>query len=331
MSVLQKIKQAWFGLRDWRDRQGVVTEAVGAARIIWNPRHLIYVRAYYGYCVDLFRAQLVHTPAPLHLLFGDYAAPDVKPLRLHRIGFQIEHTLVVPGGDDSAGAPMSQTPLLDTPGHYLARLVQPEQFVDCDLVVDYSAANIAHLRTATGFERHLACTITLAPLLFAPKFDAPKRHPGAVTLFSDATSGRRAQFLDRALSHGLDIRNIKRSFTVQRLQRVFHRSRILVNVHRTDHHHTLEELRVLPALLCGVLVISEEVPLKAHIPYARFIIWSRFEDLPQTIARVEADYAMWHARIFSDPELAVVLAHMQEANRAAVAAVVRDWANTSVP
>ena len=331
MSVLQKIKQAWFGLRDWRDRQGVITEAVGAARITWNPRHLIYVRAYYSYCVGLFRAQLGHTPAPLHLVFGDYAAPHVARLPVHRIGFQIEHTLVVPGGDDSAGAPTSHTPLPDGPGHYLARLVQPEQFVDCDLVVDYSAANIAHLRTATGFETHLARTITLAPLLFAPKYDAPLRDLGVITLFSDATSGRRAQFHDRALRDGLDIRNIKRSFTLQRLQRVFHRSRILVNVHRTDHHHTLEELRVLPALLCGVLVISEEVPLKAHIPYARFMVWSRFEDLPETIARVEADYAGWHARIFSNPELPAVLARMQEANRAAVAEVVARWADAATP
>lgn len=168
--------------------------------------------------------------------------------------------------------------------------------------------------------------ILISPLLFNADFAIGARDWPLVTLFSDAHRGRRKQFLDAADHLGLGIRNVKRSFDADRLRRVYRRSRILVNVHQTAHQNTLEELRILPALLCGVLVISEDVPLKAHIPYARFVIWSRFEDLTDTIAEVEAEYASWYARIFSDPELVAVLDRMREANRTAVVEILQSWA-----
>lgn len=323
MSVLRKIKRAWFGLRDWRDRHGVTSETAGAGQITWNPRHLIYVRAYYRYCVALFREELRRTQAPLHLLFGDYPNPAGGPVR--RIDFQIEHTLVKPDAQDSIGAPTSRTPLPDGSGHYLARLLHRAHFESCDLVVDYSAANLAHLKAAGGFDVYLGKAILISPLLFAPDFSLGKRDRAPITLFSDAQRGRRKQFLDAAERRGLGIRNVKRSFDADHLQRVYRRSRILVNVHQTEHHDTLEELRILPALLCGVLVISEDVPLKAHIPYARFVIWARYDELPETIAKVEAEYAVWHARIFSDPELAVILERMRVANCTTVAAALSAW------
>ncbi len=168
--------------------------------------------------------------------------------------------------------------------------------------------------------------ILISPLLFAADFSIGERDRALITLFSDAQQGRRRQFLDAASRRGLGLCNIKRCYDVSSLRRVYRRSRILVNVHQTDHHDTLEELRILPALLCGVLVISEDVPLKAHIPYARFVIWSRFEDLADTIAKVDADYAAWHERIFWDPELVAVLNRMRDANRTVVAEIMQSWA-----
>jgi len=323
MSVLQKFKRAWFGLRDWCDRRSVISDVAGAGQITWNPRHLIYVRTYYRYCVALFREQMLHTPAPLQLLFGDYPQRTTGPVR--RIDFQIEHTVVKPDAQDSVGAPKSRTPLPDASGHYLARLLHQAHLESCDLVIDYSAVNIANLQAAGGFEAYLRKTILISPLLFATDVSIGARDRAVIALFSDAQQGRRKQFLDAAAHRGLGVRNIKRCFDARSLRRVYRRSRILVNVHQTAHHDTIEELRILPALLCGVLVVSEDVPLKAHIPYARFVIWSRFEDLADTIAKVDADYAAWHARIFADPELVVILDRMRVANRAAVAAALQTW------
>jgi hypothetical protein len=327
MKVLQAIKRRWFALRDWRDRRAAITEGVGASRITWNPRHLIYVRAYYAYCVALFRDALRQSTPPLHLVFGDYPVGSDAALPPRRIGFQIEHTLVKPGGGDSDGAPPSRTALLHAPGCYLARVLHLGDLMRCDRVVEYSQANIAHLEAAGGFEAYLDRVIPIAPLLFTADFSAHGRDVALMTMFSDPGQGRRRLFLERAHAAGLPIRNRKRCFDPHSLRQALRRCRILVNVRRSDHHDTLEELRVLPALLCGVVVISEEVPLQQHIPYARFIIWSRFDDLPTTVARVHADYAHWQSRIFSDPELPLLLDAMQTANRQAVDAAVAKMSN----
>ncbi len=322
MTVLHKIKRSWFALRDWRDRRALTTERVGASLITWNPRHLIYVRAYYGYCVALFRDALRTRPVSLHLVFGDYPIEPGATGPARRIGFQIEHTLVKPGGGDSDGAPRSQTALLHAPGHYLARVLHLDALRSFDQVIEYSQANIAHLAAAGGFETYLQRVVGIAPLLFASDFSADERSSALMTMFSDPDEGRRRQFLYRAHTAGLPIRNRRRCFEPENLRQALRQCRILVNVRRSDHHDTLEELRVLPALLCGVVVISEAVPRQQDIPYARFIIWTHYDDLVATAASVHADYAHWHARIFTDPELPTVLHAMQSANRIAVDAAL---------
>lgn len=317
MTLLHALKRAWFALRDRRDRAAAVTDRIGNGAITWNPRHIAYLRAYHGYCVALFADVLVRSGAALHLVFDDYpAAATGLPLR--RIGFQIEHTLVKPGGGGSAGAARSNTPLADGSGHYLARVLHLDALRQCDRVVEYSAANLAHLQAAGGFGSYLERVLPLAPLLFEADFGASHRNWQIMTLFGDAEEGRRGRFLRNARAAGLPVRNRKRCFEPERLRQAFRRCRILVNVRRSDHHDTLEELRVLPALLCGVVVVSEDVPLRETIPYQRFVVWARYEDLPATVARVHADYAAWHARIFGDPALPAVLRAMRAGNLAAI-------------
>ena len=46
--------------------------------------------------------------------------------------------------------------------------------------------------------------------------------------------------------------------TAASLRALLDSTQILINVHTTAHHHTLEEYRVLPALLRGCVVVSED-------------------------------------------------------------------------
>jgi len=325
MAILRAIKRVWFGWRDARDRRALTTHPVGRGAITWNPRHTVYVRAYYAYCVGLFADALAREGRRLHLVFGDYPAAPAGDMPLCRIGFQIEHTLVRPGGGDSEGAPPSRTPLPDGGGVYLARVSGLDRLLGCDTVVEYSAANLAHLRRARGFDAYLDKALLVSPLLYDADFSMAQRRREIVSLFSDPAEGRRGRLIRAARDAGVIIHNVKRCFDAQRLRRLYRDTRILVNMHRSDDHHTLEELRVLPALLCGVLVVSEDVPLRDSIPYARYVIWSSLDDLPAMVARVHAEYAVWHTRIFQDPELKAVLAQMQADNRAAVAGALSRW------
>lgn len=326
-AMLHRLKRWWFARRDARDARAFVHERTGAAVLTHNPRHTLYVRAYYRYCVDLFRASLQRQAQAVHLVFGDYPAGDGH-LRPRRIAFQIEHTLVRPGGGDSDGAPLSNTPLPHGGGRYLARLLHRPALAAADLVLDYSHANIRHLRDAGGFDDVLAHTVVIAPLLHRVCLAREGREQPALTLFSDAGEGRRARFLAAARARGLPIRNLKRCFDGDVLQARYRRTRVLVNVRRSDHHDTIEELRILPALQSGVIVISEDAPLRHALPYERFIIWAPYDALLERLAEVLRDYERWHARLFADPGLPRVLDAMAAANRAAVDAALSRWSGS---
>ena len=324
-AMLQALKRLWFVRRDARDARAFVHERVGPAVITHNPRHTVYVRAYYRYCVALFRSALQRQPRAVHLVFGDYPPGDCA-LPLRRIAIQIEHTLVKPGGGYSDGAPVSATPLAQGEGRYLARLLHRPALAAADLVLDYSHANAQHLRDAGGFDDVLAHTAVIAPLLHKHCFTRDGRDLSSLTLFSDAGEGRRGRFLAAARARGLPIRNLKRCFDSAVLQAQYRRARVLVNVRRSDHHDTIEELRILPALQRGVIVVSEDGPLRHTLPYARFIVWTHYDTLVEQVASVLRDYDAWHARLFGNPELPRILTEMAAANRAAVDATLTRWA-----
>jgi hypothetical protein len=74
----------------------------------------------------------------------------------------------------------------------------------------------------------------------------------------------------------------------------------MVNVHQTDHHHTFEELRCLPALMNGVIIVSEDVPLKEKIPYGNSIVWAKYEKLADKVKEVQDNYEDYYRKIFTE-------------------------------
>ncbi len=73
---------------------------------------------------------------------------------------------------------------------------------------------------------------------------------------------------------------------------------MLINIHQNPHHHTMEELRLLPALLCGLVIVSEETPLIKQVQYSDFIIWSSMEDLPGKVADAITNYDSYFKKFF---------------------------------
>ena len=98
-------------------------------------------------------------------------------------------------------------------------------------------------------------------------------------------------------------------------------TRILVNVHQTGHHHTLEELRLLPALLSGVVVVSEDVPCRELVPYHEYIVWTDYDSLSSTVARVNREYDAYFAKFFGPhSDLPNVLERMRQRTHEELAA-----------
>ncbi len=69
-----------------------------------------------------------------------------------------------------------------------------------------------------------------------------------------------------------------------------------MNIHQIDHHITLEELRVLPALLTGILVVSENVPYKEEVPYNNHIVWFDYDNMKEVIEDVISNYDFYRIK-----------------------------------
>lgn len=305
----------WLNLlRDWLDRRGLRLERRGPVCLAYNPRHTRFIRAYYLYCVDRITQGFYRQGRPLNLVFGDYAADFKNDLPTLRIDLQFEHTLVKPGGRDSAGALAGKLPIKGGKDLYLVRIDRYDYLRQLDLVIEYSRPNLVNIQTCGRFEDYLRRTILLHPLLYAPHFGHHPRHLELITLFADTRQPRRRAFLERSQDAGLQVLNVNHLYDRERLRRLYQDTKILINVHQTDHHHTFEELRVLPALLCGVIVISEEVPLKEEIPYSPYILWCDYERLVEQVQSVRNHYDDYYRKIFGDPALIELLDRLQQHN-----------------
>jgi GT2 family glycosyltransferase len=296
------------------EKSVAAVEHHGQSLLAYRRDHVIFTRQYYLYCVALFSQQLQALDVQINLLFGDYALPADRGERFKRVDLQCEHTLVKPGGRDSDGALFGKVPLLDGEGCYRVRLANAQYFGDCDAIIEYSEPNIENLRRCGQFADHLSRTTHVSPLLYECNGERGHRGIDILTTFADSRQPRRAAFLLNMRLRHLPMRNVRGSYGSLVLRDLLDATKILVNVHQTDHHHTLEELRVLPALLRGVIVISETVPLRECLPYDRFVVWSRYEDLAATVADVRANYDAYRERIFGGRAFYDVIAMMRVRN-----------------
>ncbi|MBA8882859.1 hypothetical protein [Dokdonella fugitiva] len=309
-------------LRSWLPRRPCRIERYGRACIAVDRDYPVHVRAYYRHCAGLFAAAFARQDAAVNVIFGPRPVRFGNALPTLRIDLQPEHTLVRPGGRDSGGAPVGVTPLPDGSGCYLVRLADEAYLRSLDTIVEYSLPNVVNVRSSGHFDELAARTALVAPLLYPPRFDARGRDIAAISLMFDERQPRRRRFLDDVRRASLPLRNVRGVFDAAALRRLYDRTRVLVNVHQTAEHHTFEELRVLPALLRGVVVISEDVPLRERIPYHDAIIWRPYEAIVDTVRDVLARFDEVRATLFGDA-LAATFAAMERENRANVEAAVR--------
>ncbi|WP_313920490.1 glycosyltransferase family 2 protein [Tahibacter sp.] len=298
-------------------------EQIGAAWLVHPAEPPTFIAEYLRYCVALLRERLRVESRPLWLVFGDSDGDAPRGAAVRRIGMQWEHTLVRPGGRDSADAPAGAIALADGSGHYLVRIARLAQLERQDLIIDYSRANRINIERGGAHGALLARLVVIAPLLHAPHFLREDRPLPLICLFGNRREARRAALLAQARRRGSSLRQVDGIFDTASLERLYRSSRVLLNVHQTADHHTAEELRILPALQSGMIVVSEDVPLREELPYHAFVIWATYEDLLDTAAAVLANYEAEHARLFGDGRLARVLAEMERHNHEAVAGALR--------
>ncbi len=271
---------------------------VGNSTLYFNnsPSHI--TGEYYIYCCKLILQSMSSWEKPLNVVVGPYNVSIEGDVPLVRIDIQPEHTLVKQGGRSVDEVIVGSVKVIDNPDeNYLVRVANFDYFNSLHNTLEYSLPNMVNLKLSgiRKFDDYIKKAIHIAPILY-DSFNFDEREDGRViSMFTSSASPRRDKFLECG-----EVENVQNVYSLNDLKNLYRETGVMVNVHQTDHHHTFEELRVLPALCNGVLIVSEDVPLKGHIPYSDHIIWCPYDCLDSKVKEVKSNYREYHRKVFNE-------------------------------
>ena len=238
--------------------------------------------------------QLLHEIASNH--------PETRETIHTRINFclEAEQSLVLPGGlHNPQESPIGKVPSINRDGSFYAVESTVCKLPRHDIIVQYSMPNIQNFKLSNQFSADL-----LEKLIYIPSLEYEynpyhlDRAITPITTFIRPEVPRRHSIIQGLEAKGIRVENHNQILSRDRMKEIYDASAVLLNIHQTPYHHALEELRILPALMRGVIVISEVSPLTETIPYSSFIVWSTINDLPATVTDVVTNYETYFDRFF---------------------------------
>ena len=306
-------------------------QRIHSSHLISQKKFDVGLQDYYHYLLQLFARILAEQPSCRENYGFEVAnfPKKFKGTKVQQVCLQIEHTLVKPGGRGAESAEHGVIPIPDDllGRTYLVRLAHLEKLQAADLIIEYSRSNVRNIKSSQQFPAILKKMLQITPTLYPLVTDQPAnsiRSIECATLFRNMNEPRRKLFFEGLLAEKIPVQNVNHVF--DHIENTYAQIKVLLNIRQTDHHDTLEELRVLPALRCGVIVISEDVPLRKECRYSDFIIWGTLEELPNIIKDVLANYDAYYQRIFGSPHFACRMRRLEVANHLKVQRVM----NTSM-
>jgi len=289
----------------------MIIEKINNSFLYYTDTQVIHTREYYNYIVGLLKNWLNSSTEDINIIFGDYYFDFKNNNKTIKIDIQCEHTLVKEGGRSVNDIIYGNVKNSD--GVYLVRIDKFNYLNSLDYIIEYSLPNVENIRSCGKFQNFLSKVIYVPPILYQLNFSGDKTK--VITLFDSKSNFRRISTLTQMSKLGIDNTTVGDCFSNECLLDLYNKTKIMVNVHQTDHHHTFEELRVLPALLNGVIIVSEDVPLKEKIPYNQYIIWANYDDIPSKTKEVIDNYDFYYDKIFNDPKLLDILNDMKYKNK----------------
>jgi len=266
-----------------------MVEKIGNSCIFYNKEHDISIREYYLYNVFLIKKSLKELDCSINIILGNYTTNFNNNNKIYKIDIQFEHTLVREGGRSVKDVIKGGVGVLNSNDKYLIRIDKYNYYKGLDLVIEYSEPNIKNISSNPQFDSYIKKVIYISPFIYTPNFPENRKND-SITLIGDINQERRRKILDSIKKKDINFKNVRGIFDKNELQKIYQDTKILINIHQTEHHHTFEELRVLPALLCGTIVLSESVPLKEHIPYSDLIVWSDYDSIIYKLINIIDNY-----------------------------------------
>jgi hypothetical protein len=158
-------------------------------------------------------------------------------------------------------------------------------------VIEWSKPNVENVVRGAALPPEVTRKIVYAPSLpFAYSSSSDRSLPLITNFNNNPPDSRRGRLSAQLLGTYPEYRNIQGIYDHSELEDLYSSAKVVVNAQQTWFHHSIEELRVLPALSRGCIVISEHVPLRHTIPYHEYIVWAPFEDLADVTSEVMQHY-----------------------------------------
>ena len=275
--------------------------------IAYQENFSFTIKDYYDYIVFMIYKVLESNPSirlnvVIHLYFtpAQYRFPNNNKTIFMFIN--CEHTLVKRGGRDTQNAVGGVIPVIGSAGDdkYLVRIDNFALLNYGQVVIEYSNPNIENIRSCGIFTEFARKLMYVAPLLYSLHTSKENRTINCLTTFINTSQPRRKALLEEIKRRNIDHTNVSNCFSRDEIIKLYKNTRIMCNIHQTDDHHTFEELRVLPALSCGVIVVCETSPLNELIPYHNYVIWADYDKILDTVEEVQRNYNQYYDKIFGD-------------------------------
>jgi hypothetical protein len=228
------------------------------------------------------------------------------------ISVNYEHTLVKQEGrnatkcaDIARNSPIGN--ILDKNGNkYLVRINKIDSLKDSHIIIDYSHTNIVNVKSIELYKDLSKKHICISPAFFENYHIKENRNINILTTFIDLREciplhkKNRIHFYNQLKSSKIKdlYKNINNCFGLEKLERLYKNTKILINIRQSIYHHTIEEIRILPAIQLGVIVISQDAPLKEAIPYHDYIIWEPLENIIEKAYEVYQNYDKYFNLIY---------------------------------
>jgi hypothetical protein len=246
--------------------------------VIRKPPEFFYL--YYEYCKKLLldsNPELKFDKG-IYLVTVDYV--DILPAGARYILVQYEHAIVKKEYPNQINE--FHGDLLDCKesAEYKVRLIGKEiHYQNAELIIEYSMPNIKAVKNSELCYIYESKVIYIAPTYLELKnnWNSLVANQIIATMFGNPDSGRRKLFLEKLNESNVDSVNLMGNY--RDFNSLLRRVALLINIHQSEFHNTLEELRILPALACGSGVVSEDSPYSDQVPYRKFINFGTQEQI----------------------------------------------------
>uniref|UniRef100_A0A6C0J064 Methyltransferase domain-containing protein n=1 Tax=viral metagenome TaxID=1070528 RepID=A0A6C0J064_9ZZZZ len=277
------------------------------SNILINDQPL-YVNDYYFYILSIIKYVIIKYDLSINIILGNMIYDFNNNYKTITININYEHTLVKKGGRSIENTTPTGVIQYNTDDKYLVRIDNLNNYINADIIIDYSNPNIYNVKSSEYYNDFSNKHIYISPSIYQNTYiNMENRKISSLTTFINVNETRRHKLLETIKNLNLfNNVNINNCFDKNNIEKLYRDTKVIINIHQTPHHDTFEELRCLPALQNGVIIVAEKSPLNHLIPYNDLIIWCDYEDIIYKVKDVLDNYQDYYSKIFTTENIDII-------------------------